>query len=74
MTIHYEHVGTIAWCEAYRDTLGDVMESALAGNEADALVVVNCGAHFYGLLRDDFESFEDFTQAIHDADYAMESK
>lgn len=72
--IHYEHVGTIAWCDQYRDELGELLEQALAGDDDAKLIAVNCGAHFYGLLIADFENFEDFAQAIHDADYEMESK
>jgi len=73
MTIHYELLGTQPACDAYRDTLAELMEQALVSPSLEP-IVVDCGAHFYGLKRADFESFADFTQAIHDADYDMERK
>jgi hypothetical protein len=72
--IHYSEIGSLAWCDQYRDTLDELIEEALDGNKDAELIVVNCAAHFYGLLIADFENFKDFAQAIHDIDYKMVSK
>lgn len=71
--IHYDQVGSLTWCEQYRDSLDELMEKALAGDNDAALIVVNCAAHFYGLVIWDFGSnVEDLIDAIKGLDQHTE--
>lgn len=73
--IHYDQVGSLAWCEQYRDTLDELMEKALEGDKDAETIVVNCAAHFYGLVIWDFDdNIEALTQAMHDVDYEQKAK
>jgi len=71
--IHYDQIGTLAWCDQYRDSLDELMEKALSGDNDAALIVVNCAAHFYGLVICDFgSSVEDLIDAIKGLDQNTE--
>lgn len=73
--IHYDQVGSLTWCEQYRDTLDALMEKALEGDKGAELIVVNCAAHFYGLMVSDFNgSIVALCQAINDVDYGQAAK
>lgn len=73
--IHYEQVGSLAWCEQYRDSMDTLMERALNGDNDAEPLVVNCAAHFYGLVIWDFDgSIKDLCQAVRDIDHEQKAR
>lgn len=69
--INYSLIGTISWCDEYRNQLEDLMVQARAGDQAAELIVVNCAAHFYGLDIANFETTHELMLAIEDADHEL---
>ena len=72
MNIHHDQIGSLAWCDQYRDQLEELMEKALAGDEDAQLLVVNCAAHFYGLVIWDFVTVRGLIDAIKAMDQELE--
>lgn len=70
--IHYDQIGSLAWCDQYRDQLEGLMEKALAGDKDAELLVVNCAAHFYGLVIWDFADVSELIDAVKAMDQNLE--
>ncbi len=72
MEIHYDEIGSLPWCDQYRDQLGELMEKALTGDQEAELLVVNCAAHFYGLVVWDFATVAALIDAVKGMDQNLE--
>ena len=72
MNIHYDEIGSLAWCDQYRDSMDELMTKALAGDKEAELLVVNCAAHFYGLVIWDFDNVAALIDAVKSMDQNLE--
>ena len=71
MNIHYDQIGNAPECEQHRDQLETLMVKALAGDKAAEKLVVKCAAHFYGLVRSDFEDLVELIDAVRALDESL---
>lgn len=72
MNIHYDQIGSLAWCDQHRDKMDELMGKALAGDQDAQTLVVNCAAHFYGLDICDFEDVPALIDAVKAMDQNLE--
>ena len=71
--IRYDEIGSLPWCEQYREAMDELMEKSLAGDKDAELLVVNCAAHFYGLVIWDFMNVRELIAAIKALDNQLEN-
>lgn len=74
MNIHYDQIGSLTWCDQYRDQLDELMAKALQGDQDAQALVVNCAAHFYGLVIWDFDDVAALIDAVKAMDQELEFK